>query len=665
MGIKFEQVRAEEKELFKKKRAKSNPEDGFENPTNIFGIALSGGGVRSATINLGVLEIFNQCGILKLADYLSTVSGGGYIGGYVHTGLRQYQATHAAYDRLFLPDDIKYLRENASYLTPGKGYHKACTRFRLGGVFFFSLLMNFVWIISLFLSLFFAVKVMAESIPVSDLVHTMWYVAAFAAATLICHFFLHTLAWTRLWPSKALYAAEGLIFSILVVMGIIQITLGNNWHLQEPHVESVFKLSLGLIRFNFVPHNHEWLFESTGLFAISFVAFFITGFFANPNIITMHSFYKDSIAGSFFRPDKSRTDKMKLKDLIVDNGNSDCGIAPYPLINGCLNLRGEKPEKYKGSKASDYFLFSPLYCGSKLTTYIKTSSAHYSDMSVAAAVAISGAALNPNMGTRTNRVLAFLMTLLNMRLGFWAPNPDSKILPFLLNRIAWWPYYHVLELLGQAGARNRRISVTDGGHIENLGVYELLQRKCKLIIAIDASADPDYSFSDLRNLVIRARQELGLKIVFRQDPEIYIRPKASAGFSDSHFVIADISELPGKKEPNEEEYTGLLVYVKSSLRPQKKFYKMAGNKETGDSFHYKSFHPAFPHESTVDQFFDEDQWEAYYNLGKYMAADLLKFDLRKEQAAPRQSIRSIDDLITMFSNIKDKDGKDLEAHYIC
>jgi hypothetical protein len=651
MGIKFEQVFEEEKELLKKKRLRINPGDG-ENPDDLFGIALSGGGVRSATINLGILEVFNKCGVLKLADYLSTVSGGGYIGGYVHTGLAQYQATLHAYDRLFVPDDIKYLRENASYLSPGRGCHKTCTRFRLGGVFFFSLLMNFVWIISLFFTLFFAFRAVSERIPPSDMAHTMFYIGVFAGVTLICHFFLHNLARIRLWSAKSLYTTEGLIFSLLVLIGIIQLTLGNYWHLQMPPA--------GLA---FIPGIGPFTFGTTGQLALSFVVFFITGWFADPNIITMHSFYKDSIAGAFFRPDKRRTDKMKLKDLCVGEGGSPWGAAPYPLVNGCLNLRGDEAKEYRGSKASDYFLFSPLYCGSKLTTYAGTNSRHYSDMTVASAVAISGAALNPNMGTRTNRILAFLMTVLNLRLGYWAQNPGSRILPSILNHIVFWPYYHILELRGQAGASKRKVSVSDGGHIENLGVYELLRRKCKLIIAVDASADPDYGFSDLRNLVVRARQELTLEIRFRQAPEEWIRPKASKGFSDSHFVIADIEDLPGKSVPT---YRGLLVYVKSSLRPQKEYHEMAKNKdeELKDSFHYKSFHPAFPHESTVDQFFDNDQWEAYYNLGKYIAADLLKINLRKaEDLAQKCPIKSIDSLCKMFNSIIN--GDDLMRHYIC
>jgi hypothetical protein len=76
MPDKLEEVFFEELRLIESKRKKTNPEDCYKNPFNLFGIALSGGGIRSATLNLGILEVFNKCSILKLADYLSIVSGG-------------------------------------------------------------------------------------------------------------------------------------------------------------------------------------------------------------------------------------------------------------------------------------------------------------------------------------------------------------------------------------------------------------------------------------------------------------------------------------------------------------------------------------------------------------------------------------------------------------
>ncbi len=166
MPEKLEQVLFEELKIIKSKRKKTNPKDGYKNPTNLFGIALSGGGVRSATINLGVLEVFNKCGILKLADYLSTVSGGGYIGGYVHAKLKG--GLNDAYDKLFSGDDIKYLKEHGDYLIPGEGIRKTFNRFRFGGAFLFSVLMNWVWALSLFSLILCFLQGLFSAMPASD-----------------------------------------------------------------------------------------------------------------------------------------------------------------------------------------------------------------------------------------------------------------------------------------------------------------------------------------------------------------------------------------------------------------------------------------------------------------------------------------------------------------
>ena len=146
-----------------------------------------------------------------------------------------------------------------------------------------------------------------------------------------------------------------------------------------------------------------------------------------------------------------------------------------------------------------------------------------------------------------------------------------------------------------------------------------------MIMAVDAGEDSAFDFKDLRKLMIYARNELGIAINFRkgQTPEAVIQPKSSTGFSDGYFVIADVEEIPTEAH-REGKKIGVLVYLKSCLKaPQVNKEQL---KLESRSYHYKTCHPDFPHESTVDQFFDEGQWEAYYCLGKCMAGDLLKID---------------------------------------
>jgi hypothetical protein len=187
----------------------------------------------------------------------------------------------------------------------------------------------------------------------------------------------------------------------------------------------------------------------------------------------------------------------------------------------------------------------------------------------------------------------------------------------------------VLDLLNRTHAGRARVSLSDGGNIENLAVYELLRRRCRLIVALDAGADPAYGFGDLRNLVIRARQELHLVIRFRQEPERVLRPQPSAGFSRSHFAVADVLELGNE----ERGWRGLLVYVKSSLRAP-----LSPKAVDSESFRYKTQHPTFPHESTADQFFDGAQWRAYYYLGRFMAGDLLGEDVTDPKRTGRRDV---------------------------
>ena len=80
------------------------------------------------------------------------------------------------------------------------------------------------------------------------------------------------------------------------------------------------------------------------------------------------------------------------------------------------------------------------------------------------------------------------MTLLNLRLGYWASTPKARAYAWF-RWLTWWPYYQLLELFSKNDTTRWRVNLSDGGHIENLGVYELLRRGCRLIIAVDAGAD--------------------------------------------------------------------------------------------------------------------------------------------------------------------------------
>lgn len=584
---------------------------------DLVGIALSGGGIRSATVCLGGLETLNKNCLLDKADYLSSVSGGGYTASYVHATLCRNGADRKAFDSLFTKEDIDYLRTYDSYLAPGAGLWRIFNILRLGGAYVYSFFMNLTWVLALFVCLTAAVDCVYKWLDAMTKHHYGELLLSVAIFVFAIHFFLHILRpW--LWSSRVLYGTEGIIL-------LLALPCTAHW------IYSTYTVSDGvftriLLACSYTAPIGEWFDSHLGYdqcgatFLFFLTVLTVIGFFANPNLLTFHRFYRDSLAAAFLRLVKGVDSHYKMWKLNPGATPVDWGCAPYPLVNTCLNLLGRKDEKFAGTSSCEHFILSPLYCGSRITGYAPSSGDAYGSMTLATAMAVSGAAVNPNMGYNSNRIIAFFMTILNMRLGFWAPNPLIRTFP----RLTWWPWYHVMELLALSDSRKRRVSLSDGGHIENLGVFELLRRRCRLIVAVDASADPDYAFSDLKELVIQARNILGVTVDFRVRPEELIRPEPTVGYSREHFAIADIGVLPGAPD-HLKDYRGLLVYIKSSMKAPEQRKSL-----TEASYQYKTYHPAFPHESTADQFFDAPQWKAYHELGMYMVEDTLRTVLEKE-----------------------------------
>ena len=97
---------------------------------NLVGMGISGGGIRSATFNLGILQGMADHGLLPYLDYLSTVSGGGYIGSWLHGVIsRKYDGCPDRANRALSPeqnpvpgaaadDPVTFLRKYSNYLAP-------------------------------------------------------------------------------------------------------------------------------------------------------------------------------------------------------------------------------------------------------------------------------------------------------------------------------------------------------------------------------------------------------------------------------------------------------------------------------------------------------------------------------------------------------------------
>ena len=531
---KYSQViKFEDQQLLKRRQKLFGDGETAEQLENTkFGIALSGGGIRSATINLGFLKTLSKFGIIKRSDFLSTVSGGGYTGAYIQATLKNT----GKYESLFDDEHIDYMRSRGEYLMPGMGWSKRWNVLILMVGYLISLVMS--WISPLIV--FGLIYIVYTSID---------KLLSLEAGMLSFH--------NQIGNAGIIY------YSLIVLSGLFAIHLIANLVLKyHVGVSRRFNqlesglVGLGLIWFLIFMITKIEVPEYFGAsasyeFLVAAILLIGAGFLTNPNAVSFHRFYRNQLADAFLHF-TGRFKNVRLRDLFKPNSEKESDyLAPYPLVNTCLNLQSSSDERFQGSKANDYFLLSPLYCGAKLTGYVSTAQApDYQSMTLPAATTISAAAVNPGMGMYSNKLLSIIMTISNARLGFWVANP----LKLKARNIVWWPTYFFYELFSLIGTSNRKLNISDGGHIENLGVYELLRRNCRLIISVDAGADPDFTFADLENLTIRARNELGLDIRFRDHmiPENVIRPKPSHGYSEQRFALADIVKIWEEIKPKDE-----------------------------------------------------------------------------------------------------------------
>ncbi len=306
-------------------------------------------------------------------------------------------------------------------------------------------------------------------------------------------------------------------------------------------------------------------------------------------------------------------DQLRVSELRTDH-------APYHLINTALNIEASKYANRRGRNA-DFFIFSPLFTGSQATGYVETKQIErkMSALTAGTAMAVSGAAASSNMGSATIKPLVPTLAILNVRLGYWLTNPKEvagALRKSLIGRF-FDQLYFMKELLGLLSEDSETVYLTDGGHIENLGLYELLRRRCKLIIAIDGEAGPDMSFGSLVTLERYARIDFSLRIDL---PWAALRDASreasreilkSGGLPPNkaphgpHCALGTIYYPRKAGDTDESNSTGVLLYIKSSLTGDENDYIVD----------YKRRNSEFPHETTLDQFFSEEQFEAYRALG--------------------------------------------------
>lgn len=367
------------------------------------------------------------------------------------------------------------------------------------------------------------------------------------------------------------------------------------------------------------------------------------------NDFSMHAFYRDRIArcyaGATFphrRPDRftgfARSDSaIQVVDLLPEafhadevagrcTGSRSDYAGPFPIFCSTVNLTFGQDLAWQERKGAS-FAFTPLYSGYSVgftaeyrlrgnlsytyNGFVPTCSYAYPNRGIHmhSAVAISGAAISPNWGYHTNPAMAFLLTMFNVRLGWWLKNP--RLADESACKIPPSPRLPILSLLselaGRADDTHPYVYLTDGGHFDNMGLYELVRRRCRRILICDAEEDARNTFEGIGMAIRKARVDFGAEISLdlrKLDPRI-LDPSVvpPANVAPIHFVEGTI------RYPEDSWNTvGTIVYVKASI---------TGN-EPGDVLNYKREHDEFPHESTTDQWFTESQFESYRRLGYHI-----------------------------------------------
>lgn len=434
-------------------------------------------------------------------------------------------------------------------------------------------------------------------------------------------------------PSKTLNLFKELIAKLapfvfiagllLIISTLLRWIIDYIWHHQLDLVSDNWKFFYKTPELSLV-----CLFTSIG------VGVFILSWRVDINVFSLNAFYRSRLVRCYLgasRPKRNPQkftgfddgDDLKLAALGVKNLN-----CPLHIVNCALNLGGSKDLSLK-TRHSANFTLTPFNCGSSYlikdqldtaktdnaetnntikTCYKKTNlfGGEEGQPTLGQAISVSGAAANPNMGYHTSPVVAFLMTLFNLRLGWWFPNPtkpqiDRPSPKFSLR-------YLINELFGIAKEKSDFLAISDGGHFENLAAYELIKRRCKVIIISDCECDPKMQFEGLGKLIRLC--EVDLKTTIDIDVGS-IRPSSETNWSKQNCAVGKI-HYPENNNTSDEN--GWLIYLKASMN----------GFESTPIMQYKATHPDFPHETTGDQFYGEDQFESYRALGKEITERVLK-----------------------------------------
>jgi hypothetical protein len=373
-------------------------------------------------------------------------------------------------------------------------------------------------------------------------------------------------------------------------------------------------------------------------------AVLLVGLLSDVNTLGSHGMYRDRLMETFM-PDPAAVRRgvwdppYEATARLLHESGSEWG--PLQLHNASVLTTSSSNAKYSG-RGADSFVLSPIYSGSQSTGWAMTERWPRRRLTVATAMAISAAAVNPGaatagQGATRGWAVSNLLALLNLRLGFWAdnPNPDYRprwfTLPPALLRFGRWlrPYLALLE--PPVGNPSREddtyIQLADGGGFDGTGVYELVRRGTRVIVLSDAMSDQETTFGALGDVLERLWADFGIDVVFDRGEddhhdEVYGLEAMKAGTSETGqesgaakrgYAIGRFTYPMHCPIEHARGKPGVLLVLKAVMIDDVPL----------DVGGYKAANPLFPNDPTLDQFFDERQFEAYRKLGFTIAKGML------------------------------------------
>lgn len=362
-------------------------------------------------------------------------------------------------------------------------------------------------------------------------------------------------------------------------------------------------------------HDHHGVLSKSNLalaialFIVLLALGLIMARYININTFSLHGMYRDRLVRAYLGASNPRRKANKFTGFARDDDipmhELDLRFKPLHVVNLTLNLVAVNRLAWQQRKAQT-FTVTPLHCGNYELGYRPSS--HYggpNGITLGTAVAISGAAASPNMGSQTSPLAGFIMTLLNARLGSWLGNPAAAgAKTWRLSGPRSTISSLVKEAFGMTSNQNEYIYLSDGGHFENLGIYEMVLRRCRFIVVLDAGCDPDFIYDDLGNALRKIRIDLNIPITFDDALMQPLRERkkrcavAKICYSNVDAGAAD----------------GWMIYIKP----------MRIGNESPDVENYGRSHPDFPHQGTNNQWFNESQTESYRMLGLTSIEDICR-----------------------------------------